>query len=407
MLKLFGWAMISVALYGLASIVNAGVIIEGKTVGIDEVSSLQYQAENNSFVINGNKSLPVAVSREELIEIIRALRFDDRIGVATKANNEVILYGKVAENSTIAQKLQAADELLRAVVYADNARLKNITLPENYRPQNVRNRNDKPSAIYFSLDNFVYREQGGVYRPENFKADLMLIPLGKDSDDDKLVPDYDALQRGDVLVEERQNAEHIRKNQHAYLSLPVINAAVRIGQTTAFIRHLRAGGVDLAQLEKKLLDHNSFALNANQGNEKMASASAINAAQKEIERLNKNNIYAEHIKEILAIDHQYSAENGVKMNRNTINDGSYLQFRRQYLDTVKTVDLQKTPDEFHQAYLAYIKAWNKTLDWLSTQKIADTPEDFDAFKNAHTPYRQELSQTFRKCKEIASNYTGE
>ena len=71
--------------------VHAGVIVEGGSTGMDKVVTLAYQPGQNSYTINGSTVLRCPVSAGEMVEIVRALRLDDRMGVAAKGDDQVIV----------------------------------------------------------------------------------------------------------------------------------------------------------------------------------------------------------------------------------------------------------------------------------------------------------------------------
>lgn len=391
--------------------VHAGVIVEGGSTGMDKVVTLAYQPGQNSYTINGSTVLRCPVSAGEMVEIVRALRLDDRMGVAAKGDDQLQVYGELATQGTVVRKLQEADDFLRAVVFADGARLRGVTLPEGYVPQAAAKR-QRDSALYFNLDGVQYHRSGENYVPETSRAELVLIPMSSQAAaDGSPQPDYDALERGDYQQEDFANAEHIRRHQQEYLRLPALSGAVKIGQAAAFVRHLRASGVDLAALEQRLSEGEPFTMAATlgQGGQGLSAAPAAPAPAAEAvlspaAELEQQKLFSENIKKVLMLDNQYGRDHAVKMTRATVNDGSYVEFRKRYLDNIRSVDLSASPAEFKEAYAAHAAAWEKTIAWLAGQNIADTPEAFDAFKAAHAPYRAELGATFKRCKEVAAAY---
>lgn len=407
----------TVCLLGLFTFAaRAGVIVEGESAGMDKVSSVAYNPATNRFTLNNGTAMRSPLNAAEMLEIVKALRLDDRLGVAAKGNNELVVYGGLSPEGNVVRKLRNADDFLRAVIFGDKTRLQGATLPQGYQPQTAANR-DRASAVYFNFDGVDYRLAEGAYWPSDTKAELVLIPMAKQTNPDgSFQPDYDALEKGEMQAEDQANAEHIRAHQEEYLEMPALQPMVKVSQAAAFVRHLRRSGIDLAALAQRLEQGGAFTLAA--GEKPAAAPEAVTAraetaaaaetpepAQQTLaSTLLSQQEYSESIKQVLLLDNQFGRANAVKMTRNTVNDGSYVEFRKRYLENIKAVDLSRSPAEFREAYAAHAAAWEKTLNWLAKQNIADTPEAFDAFKNEHAPYRAELGATFRRCKEVAAAY---
>lgn len=387
--------LIITALFTLST-AYAGVTVEGAAKGIEEVQTIYYDSINNQFVLNGGAVLKSPVSSDELLDLLEALKLDDRIGVSVKLSNELIVYGKLYKRSEAAKKLEAADNLLRAVVYAESKLLRGHTLPAGYRPERARNRK-RASVIYLNIDNFTFQKTGANYWPVSQDADIVLIPMAKyTAPDGGYLPDYDALEKGDFQKEDKANTDHILQNQAAYEKMPTIASAIEVGRATAFLRHFRDCGISIDQLIATIKDKDSKTLTSDSRKMIVEEKATTEKAQ--------TKVYAESIRRIFEIDSKLGNENKVKLTRSSINDGSYVAFRKKYLKDIKEMPLKDTPDDFATAFKAHGKAWDETLKWLEGKKIEEGKAEFRKFSNSHAPYRRQLRTTFIKCKEIAGKY---
>ncbi|GHS92955.1 hypothetical protein FACS1894107_10010 [Planctomycetales bacterium] len=389
---------------------QAGVVVEGTADGIAKPQKISYFAEKNRFTLDGGKIWRCPVPRDDLQEIVKALRLDDRLGVAAGARDETQIYGGMVRSSRLVAELQAADEFLRAMVYGDRARLRHAVLPQNYQPMQVLAPRRRGSLMYLRFDGFRYRLTDGVYQPDGRSVELMLIPLLAEPDAaGNPLPDYDALERGDVQPEDAGNVAHFTANQPEYLALPVLQSVVKIGETAAFVRLLRDGGFNLENMSRLLASGEDFSLESGASGitpfvETVVAQKTAPSADAAATALQADARAAESIKEILAADQRYGKQNAVNMSRASMNDGSYIKFRTAYLKNISAIDLSATPPDFQAAYAAHAAAWQKTLAWLSKQKIGDNPAALEKFKTAHAPYRDELNATYQKCRAVAGKY---
>lgn len=397
-------AMLGLLLPGLA---HAGITLEGTASGIAPVTRLAYDPQTNRLVLNASETVANPVSREELLDIIEAVRLDDRLGVSVKLNNELIVYGKLLRRSPVARKLEDTDNFFRAVVFAERSLLRGRELPGGYRPKSPRNR-ERAGVIYIGLDNFEFRKTGGSYFPSGVKMDVILIPMAKyTAPDGGYLPDYDALEKGDYQEEDKQNTDHILEHKQAYMQMDVVANAIRIGEAAALVRFFRECGINLEDLHKSIDEADGRTLMGNPGQAQPSVVPATQPLQPAQPATAAPAVTAGQvaaIRKVFELDASYGSSDQVKLTRSTVNDGSYVAFRRQYLENIRKIDLSGVPEDFALAFRAHAQAWENVLNWVEGKKIGDTREDFDGFSQEHAPFRRELSQSYVNCKNVAAKY---
>ncbi len=422
--------------------VNAGVVVEGEAKGIDPIAMVKYLPSENAFLINESNKLGSPVSSEELLEIIDAINLDERIGVSVTLNDELIVYGKLHKRSETAGRLEAADNFIRSVVFAEYSRLRKFPLPQNYNPVRVVSR-ERSSVIYLQLSDFEYVKSGENYIPGSVKADIMLIPMATyTAPDGGYLPDYDALEKGVFQKEDKANADHMNQYKNEYLKLPPLREAIKVGQASAIIRLLRDSGINMNELSRSILEREEISLVGKANIQEIKVAKNENKSEVEVAKgffeasltqdtegeilassdqgefveegeviakvePSLGNDYAESIRQVFLIDKIIGNTDKVKLSRKSINDGSYVSYRTKYLEAIKdseNVDLSKTPEDFQKAFIKHIQAWEAVVAWLDGKKIDAGKDAFTLFYEEHSKYREELKNTYNECKNIAAKY---
>lgn len=441
-----GMVWMLLAFCGVPTLAWAGVTADGTATGIPHVVTLQYDAAANRFTLNGAETVNNPVTRAELLDIISALRLDDRLGVSVKLNNELIVYGRLNKRSPVAKKMEDTDNFFRAIVFAEPALLKGRALPGNYTPKVARNR-ERASVIYFSLDDFSFFRNGTAYYPKEAKTSVLLIPMAKyTAPDGGYLPDYDALEKDEFQSEDKENTDHIQLNKEEYLKMEVVSNSIHIGEAAALVRFFRDCGINLEALAQSVESGDNKTL---QGNPVSATpedpvvsvpavvpakpvapatpsipdalsapvtpaapaepaGSAVEAAAQSAAVNNPEGlrtISADNIRRVMALEARFGSGERVKLTRSAVNDGSYVAFRQKYMENLQKIDLTGCPDDFRNAFADYMKAWGATLRWLAEQKnITDGAEAFSAFGEAHAPFRKDLRNTYNECKRVAGEY---
>lgn len=416
----------------------AGVVVEGGAIGVEPIKTIKYVPNENVFVLNDSATLENPVSSDELVEIIDAINFDERIGVSVTLNDELIVYGKLHKRSKTAGKLEDADNFIRSVVFAEYSRLRKFPLPQNYKPVQVVSR-ERSSVIYLQLSEFEFSKSSTRYIPSNVRAEVMLIPMATyTAPDGGYLPDYDALEKGVFQKEDKANADHISMHKQEYLQLPPLRQAIKVGQASAIVRFLRDSGINMSELSRSLIEGKAITLVGKDNIDKVEiiefskpkeeSASIVAEAESEFitEEAVKEEIiqeqgqeviakvepasgsdYSESIRQIFLIDKIIGNTGKVKLSRKSVNDGSYIAYRRNYLKGItdpENIDLSKTPEEFQVAFNKHIEAWEHVLSWLEGKHIEDGKDEFASFYKEHGQFRTELKETYNACKEIAAEY---
>ncbi len=429
----------------------SGVVVEGKVKGVAPISTLKYLTADNTFVLNDTDKLQNPVSSEELLELIDAINLDERIGVSVTLNDELIVYGKLHKRSETAGMLETADNFIRSVVFAEYSRLRKYNLPHNYKPIRVAAR-ERSSVIFLQLSDFTYNNINNNYQPVSQKADIMLIPMATyTAPDGGYLPDYDALEKGIFQKEDKANADQMNLYKDEYLQLPPLGEALKVGRAAALIRFFRDNGINMSELKRSIIEADAITL---VGKEAVADgevadlaaagsaeksdvkvpAEFLTAANSNIEEISEDsevneiipvnkfavdsgviakvepklqNDYAESIRQVFLIDKIIGNTGKVKLSRKSINDGSYVRYRTEYLQGITdadNIDLENTPEDFQAAFRRHIAAWEHVISWLKGKNIADGQEAFAEFYDEHGKYREELKNTYNECRRIAAKY---
>lgn len=401
------------------SAASAGVMVEGAAVGLPHTITLRYDSATNRFVMNGSDTVSSSVSREELIDIIAALKLDDRLGVSVKLDNEVIVYGRITKRSQAVKKMENADNFFRAIVFAETSLLKGQPLPGNYQPKSPRVR-ERASVIYLKMDDFRFTKNGSSYYPGGVNAQVVLVPMAKyTAPDGGYLPDYDALERDEFQKEDKENADHINQHKTEYLQTEIISNAIRVGETAAMIRHFRESGINLDALQQSVEKNDGKTLQGNPAPAvsapvesaapaanaaPVAQAAAAPAAAPIANPENLRSIAGDNIRRVLTAESGFGSGDRVKLTRTTINDGSYVAFRSEYLKNVQGIELTGCPEAFMKAFRGYQSAWAATLKWMDGKVVDEGAEAFNSFSEAHAPFRKDLRTAYGECKRIAEEY---
>lgn len=230
-----------------------GVTLEGRAEGLHKARSAEYAPEGNALVLNGDTVYPLPVTRDEMIQVLNALASDDRIGVSFTPKKSVITYGQLDKDSSLVKDLVAADRFLGGVTFAIEPLYRDITLPGDFRPRAVANR-EIVTGSYYNLKDYTFKIENGKAALTGWTLEILLFPVSEmKSSDGGYMPDLEKMRTGVLEEEDRYNANHIRQNVREYAKLPLVAKAVKIGEAAAVARTLRdAELIDLNVLLKQM-----------------------------------------------------------------------------------------------------------------------------------------------------------
>jgi hypothetical protein len=227
------------------------VVLEGEALGLDRVTSVNFDPDANRLTLNGILQYPLPIPKEEMCELIGALRKDDRLGVSL-ADEKEIVYGCIDRKGSIARKLLALDKFFGAVIFGRNDELKGIELPENYTPRKAENRK-QATAVCFQFKDFRFGTSESNMFLASCDLDVSLIPLlDRKAADGGHLPDEKAFQEGRMETSDLKNVAHIQSNLPAYLRMPVVEKGKRLGEAAALLRFLARQKMDLNALATQM-----------------------------------------------------------------------------------------------------------------------------------------------------------
>ncbi|MBN2713145.1 MAG: hypothetical protein JXR97_12055 [Planctomycetes bacterium] len=246
-----------------------GVVLEGVGKGLPEIKSIEWNAEQEAFVINGDSIYTCPIDAAYWLDMESALEKDDLMGMSLLDKTTARTYGKLNTRHKVIKALEDADLLLGSVTFAWMDVLGDRKLPGNYKPKQPEGKAMRMACIY-AMDHFKFssaevkdKEKAGKKPlPANIKnriscADrslsITLFPILSDkSRSGGHLPDYDAINAGTEQKEYRENADHIRSHLDEYMKTPEVSTALDYGESAAFIRYLRDSKIDISALRKQM-----------------------------------------------------------------------------------------------------------------------------------------------------------
>ena len=224
-----------------------GVILEGTATGFNKIETIKYRLSDNTFILNRTTFYPCPIPRTQVAAVLLALSKDDRLGVSL-VNQKVLCYGALPPDGESTRVLAEADKILVSVIFGWTKNLQGITLPDNYIPKTTRSR-QIPAVSINKFKDYEFTLVDNVYYLQKMRMVNLLLPIGPGSAvDGGYLPgeNMELLSASDL-----DNLDNIRANSRAYIDIPQITKAAKIGEFAAFARYLRASGnLDLAILAK-------------------------------------------------------------------------------------------------------------------------------------------------------------
>lgn len=233
--------------------VPKGLVLEGIARGFDRIEVIGYDAEQHRFVINRTQyyPLPKSIDREALAAILEGLDKDDKVGVTYTPGGKVVVYGAINKASPLLQDLAKADRLLVSVVFGWEKNLRDVTLPNSWKPAENPDRKN-PVICVTVLTDYAFSLSGDTYYRTNLAMSNLLVPMAK-----KVSEDGGYVEAGGLAKPEgtdKDNLDYLKAHAKEFLELPLLKRAADTGEVAAFARLLRETGKNGMDL-KKLADH--------------------------------------------------------------------------------------------------------------------------------------------------------
>jgi hypothetical protein len=184
------------------------------------------------------------VNPRNVIMLARAIARDDKVGVSL--GQVQLVYGQVPENSDVALDLKLADGFLGDIVFARRKWTKGYRFASGYEPKRDTGSN---VAVFFRFGGFDFETDQEEVRLRSSGLDITLIPLTETkSAEGGHLPDLEAIRAGQRFPQFELNASHISENIGYYRQEKIIEQTFGYGELAAFLRGLKASGVNLANL---------------------------------------------------------------------------------------------------------------------------------------------------------------
>lgn len=224
--------------------VPGGVVLEGQA-DLGPLANLTYDSRFNALVVDDRAVYFLKVSPRILVELCRALAQKDQIGVSLGAVQ--ISYGALPKKSELAGDLLLTDHFLGSIAFAWNDWTAGYNFAGGYEPQQFQG--SMHAAVFFRFSGFQFQVEQQEFKvvQENFNDQF--IPLSNQvAADGGSLPDEAAIMAANTPSEWEMNLRHVAENMAYYRREKLIEQTFSYGATAAFLRGLKAQGVDLSEL---------------------------------------------------------------------------------------------------------------------------------------------------------------
>ena len=224
--------------------VPGGVVLEGQA-DIGPLENLTYDSRFNALIVDNRAVYFLKISPRILVELCRALAQKDQIGVSLGAVQ--ISYGALPKKSQLARDLLLTDHFLGSIAFAWNDWTAGYRFASEYQPQQFQG--SMHAAVFFRFSNFQFQVEQQEFRVVQESFNDQFIPLSNQvAADGGSLPDEAAISSGNVPREWEMNLRHVAENMPYYRREKLVEQTFAYGATAAFLRGLKAQGVDLAEL---------------------------------------------------------------------------------------------------------------------------------------------------------------
>ncbi|MGD0464907.1 MAG: hypothetical protein ABSB74_20675 [Tepidisphaeraceae bacterium] len=226
--------------------IPGGIVLEDAATGLGNITKVTFDKRFDAFVLDDRAIYLTKVPPKTVAVLCRAIADDDKVGVSI--GQKQIVYGQVPVDSELAMDMKIADRFLGDIVFAEKDWSVGYRFANDYVPQRHEGRIPNV-AVFFKFNGFQFAIVQEEVRLTQAKLDVRLVPLSDiESPDGGLQPDYNAIEKGQLFPEFQANARHVADNIAYYRRELIIDRMFAYGELAAFIRGLKAAGVDLKAL---------------------------------------------------------------------------------------------------------------------------------------------------------------
>ena len=226
--------------------IPGGITLEGMAQGLPTLNAVQYDANKNTFLLNGSLAYENPISKSEMKSILQAIASDDRMGVSL--GDQDIIYGGLVPGSIPTVYMKLADHFLGCIIFANERWVAFNKFLGGYKPK-ANTQTGGCYAVYFNFNEFNFEIKDNVIKPVNSHLGIMIIPLTGQKDGlGGYLPDYDKVAVGAVPQVYEENIAHIVNNMSNYQNETRIQKINHYGEAAAFARALKNGNASLDKL---------------------------------------------------------------------------------------------------------------------------------------------------------------
>lgn len=221
-----------------------GVVLEGQA-DLGPIDNIVYDSRFNALVVDDRGVYFLKIAPDSTAELCRAIAQQDQIGVSLGAVH--ISYGSLPKTTRVAHDLMLADHFLGDIAFGWKKWTAGYKYANGYEPQQFHG--SVRAAVFFRFSGFKFQVEQQQYTVSKEKFTDQYVPLSNQvAPDGGAVADDAAVDAGNVPSEYENNLVHIAKNIDYYRHEVLIDQTFSYGETAAFLRGLKAQGVDLDEL---------------------------------------------------------------------------------------------------------------------------------------------------------------
>lgn len=225
---------------------GGGIVLEGAARGLGPISRIQYHAALNALMLDDRAAYFFPIPAGNVAVLCRALQADDRVGVSLGKVH--IRYGVAPPDSDMITDLKMADHFLGDIVWAGKDWTASYRFAGGYEPERLQGPGF-PLLVHFNFGNYQFAIVDEEIRLTNVTFSAELVPVSKNrAPDGGFLPDLEAIDQGLKIPEYERNKSHVVNNIDYYRKERIVKLAFEYGEVAAFLRGLKAEGVDLDAL---------------------------------------------------------------------------------------------------------------------------------------------------------------
>ena len=234
--------------------VPGGVTLEGDGVGLDGFRQAFFRNSDNSIIVDNKFSYEIPVDIQEMKDICLSISISTKLGVSLSGN--YIAYGAIPKDNDIMLTIRLVDEFLGHIAFGrqNSYKFADYELANGYVLKKQSGSVNSGFCVYFRFCDYKFRRNGTRYELTSSNLSITLVPTLKDqrAEDGGALPDFDAIDSGQIPDAWKNNCEHISANIGYYMNERMMRMVNCYGEAAAFARALKRNGINLKQLAESM-----------------------------------------------------------------------------------------------------------------------------------------------------------